>query len=126
MAKTSPAKPVSAVSMSATDALGPDADLPARMTAMIVDNVGAVRDKTTGPALNIARYVLFGAFAISLGTVALLILVIGGVRLLNNYLPDAVFGEEHTWAAHSLLGLVLLLAGLTLFKLKAKRKPARS
>ena len=44
------------------------------------------------------------------------------VRLLDNYLPDAWFGEDHMWAVHGLIGLVLTLAGVVLW---AKRKPAK-
>jgi len=42
------------------------------------------------------------------------------VRLLNNYLPDSVFGTEHVWAAHLLIGLVFSGFALVLW---AKRKP---
>ena len=86
-------------------------DWPAQAADAIVEQVGKVRDKTTGPAIKAARYIVFGAFAIFLGTVALIVFVIGAVRALDAYLPSAVFGETHTWAAHSILGLVLVLAG---------------
>ena len=87
-----------------------------------VEQVGKIRDKTTGPALKAARYAVFAAFAISLGTVALVIFIIGAVRVLDVYLPNSVFGETHTWAAHSIIGAVLLLAGLVLFRSKARRR----
>ncbi len=87
-------------------------DWPAQAADAIVTQVGKVRDKTTGPALKIARYVIFAAFAVLLGTVAAIIFVIGAVRALDVYLPDAVFGETHTWAAHTILGLVFVLLGL--------------
>ena len=98
-----------------------DRDWPAQAADTIVDQVGKIRDKTTGPALKAARYAVFAAMAISLGTVALIIFVIGAVRALDNYLPDAVFGETHTWAAHTILGILLLIPGLYLFLRKARR-----
>ncbi|MGK2928330.1 MAG: hypothetical protein ACSLFO_02005 [Acidimicrobiales bacterium] len=118
MAMTSPATPPSASPTPASV----DRDWPAKATETIVEQVGKIRDKTTGPALKVARYAVFAAFAVSLGTVALIIFVIGAVRALDVYLPDAVFGETHTWAAHSIIGLVLLLAGLVIFARKARRR----
>lgn len=118
MAKTSPA----AAPPNPADADPQQKDWPAQATDAIVTQVGNIRDKTTGPVLTAARYAVFAAFAVSLGTVALVIFVIGAVRALDNYLPDAVFGETHTWAAHSILGAVLLLTGLVLFFKKARTK----
>lgn len=119
MATTTPATPPASTPGSDTDQ-----DWPARATETIVEQVGRIRDKTTGPALKVARYAVFGAFAVSLGTVALVIFVIGAVRVVDVYLPSSVFGETHTWAAHSLIGSVLLFFGLVLFFRKARRRPA--
>ncbi len=120
MAKTSPATPTPA---NPADADPTAKDWPAQATDTIVTQVGNIRDKTTGPILKVARYAVFAAFAASLGTVALIILAIGAVRALDNYLPNEVFGETHTWAAHSIIGAVLLLVGLALFFWKARAKP---
>ena len=90
-------------------------DWPAQVADTIVNVVGSVRDKTTGPALTIARGVVYGTFAAIVGCVALVLLVIASVRLIDSYLPDAVFGETHTWAAHMIIGLVLTIAGLVLW-----------
>jgi len=95
-------------------------DWPAQIADTIVNVVGTVRDKTTGPALTIARAVVYGTFAAIIGFVALVVLVIAGVRMLDNYLPDAVFGETHTWAAHLIIGLLLTFAGLVLWM---RRRP---
>jgi hypothetical protein len=104
MATTSPAAPPAATA--------DEPDWPAQAADAIVEQVGKVRDRTTGPAVKIAGYIVFGAFAVLLGTVALILFVIGAVRALDVYLPSAVFGETHTWAAHSILGTVLVLGGL--------------
>ena len=124
MAKTSPAAPAP----DASAALRPDdgQDWPARATEAIVEQVQKIRDKTTGPALTAAHWAVYAAFAVSLGTVALVIFVIGAVRVLDAYLPDAVFGETHMWAAHTVMGSLLLLAGLILYRVKvtpARRQP---
>ncbi len=118
MAKTSPA----AAPPNPADADPQQKDWPAQATDAIVTQVGNIRDKTTGPVLTAARYAVYAAFAISLGTVALVIFVIGAVRALDNYLPDSVFGETHTWAAHSILGAILFLVGFALFFKKARTK----
>lgn len=104
MATTQPASP------NAPTATEPD--WPAQAADAIVDQVGKIRDRTTGPAIKFSGYVVFGAFATLLGTVAFLLFVIGAVRLLDVYLPDAVFGETHMWAAYTILGTIFLLAGL--------------
>ena len=118
MATTSPATPPG---VRRTDPAG-EQDWPAKATETIVTQVDKIRDKTTGPALKAARYAVFAAFAISLGTVALVILVIMGVRILDVYLPNAVFGETHTWMAHTIIGVLLLVPGLVLFRVKVRRR----
>jgi hypothetical protein len=90
-------------------------DWPSQIADTIVNVVGSVRDKTTGPALTIARGVVYGTFAAIVGIVALVVLVVASVRFIDVYLPDAVFGETHTWAAHMIIGLVLSIAGFVLW-----------
>lgn len=77
--------------------------------------VGTVRDKTTGPALTVARGIVYGTFAALVGLAAVILAIIGSVRVVDSYLPDAVFGEEHTWAAHMIIGLVFVIAGVVLW-----------
>jgi hypothetical protein len=98
-------------------------DWPAQMADSIERVVGSVRDKTTGPALTIARAVVYGTFAGVVAVAAIVLFVIAAVRLLDVYLPDAVFGETHTWAAHMLLGLLFTIAGIVLW---LKRRPRTS
>lgn len=90
-------------------------DWPDQTADTVVNVVGAVRDRTTGPVLTVARGVVYGLFAAIVGTAALVVFVIGAVRAIDNYLPDSVFGEEHTWAAHLIVGLVLVIFGGVLF-----------
>lgn len=87
-------------------------DWPTQAADTIEQVVSTVRDKTTGPALTASRGLVYGTFAAIVGVAALVLAVIIAVRLLDNYLPDAVFGETHTWAAHLVLGLVFTIAGL--------------
>jgi hypothetical protein len=93
-----------------------DRDWPAQAADTIEQVVGTVRDKTTGPAITVARAVVYGTFTALVGTTCLLLLVVGSVRLLDSYLPDAVFGEDHMWAAYLILGLVFVIAGAVLWR----------
>ncbi len=90
---------------------GQDEDWPVQAADTIERVVGTVRAKTTGPLLKVAKAAVYGTFAALVGLAALILFVIGSVRLLNNYLPEVVFGETHTWAAHLILGLLFVLAG---------------
>ncbi len=104
-------------------AAGPGAageDWAVTATDSIVRAVDTVRAKTTGPAITVARGVVYGLLAVLLGIGALVLGAIGFVRALDAYLPDAVFGDRHTWAAHGLVGAVFSLVGLLLW---SKRGP---
>lgn len=74
-----------------------------------------MRDKTTGPAITIARWVVYGTFALVVGSVVAVLVAIGAVRFLDVYLPDAWVGDDHTWAAHLIVGAVFSLAGMVLW-----------
>jgi hypothetical protein len=107
---TSPARPAALPSPP-----GPDADWPAQAADTIERVVGSVRDKTTGPALTVARGVVYGLFAGLVGATAAVLAIIALVRLIDNYLPDAVFGEEHMWATYLVLGVAFLVPGVVLW-----------
>ena len=87
-------------------------DWPIQAADAIERAVGAVRDKTTGPAIKVARGIVYGLFSLLVGTAVLVMLAISGVRALDVYLPDAVVGEQHTWVAHVLVGAVFTIAGM--------------
>lgn len=92
-----------------------DEDWPAKAAETIERLVGSVRDKTTGPAITAARAVVYGTFAALVGSAVLVLLIIGAVRVLDTYLPDSVFGEDHIWAAYLILGLLFVIAGAVLW-----------
>jgi hypothetical protein len=93
----------------------PAGDWAAQAADTIERAVGNVRDRTTGPALTVARAVVYGTFAALVGLAALVLGTIAAVRIIDNYLPDSVFGDEHTWAAYLIIGLVFVLAGAVLW-----------
>lgn len=96
-------------------------DWPAQATEAIVNVVGTAHDKITGPIRTVAKAIVWGLFAMVLGAVAFVLFTIGVLRLLDVYLPSAVVGDDHMWAAYVLVGLVFTLGGLTL--LRIARRP---
>jgi hypothetical protein len=93
----------------------PSGDWAAQAADTIERAVGNVRDRTTGPAITVARAVVYGTFAVLVGMAALVLATIGAVRLIDNYLPSAVFGEDHMWATYLIIGLVFVIAGVVLW-----------
>lgn len=97
-------------------------DWPSQAADTIVKVVGQVRDKTTGPAITAARGAVYGLLAGLLGFVCAVLLAIAAVRVIDVYLPEAVFGERNTWLAHLLIGAVFTIAGLVLW---SRRRPSK-
>lgn len=111
MARTgSPDRPVSSPSS------GVDThDWPAQAADTIERVVGSVRDKTTGPAITAARALVYGMFALLVGVMVAVLLAVGLVRFIDAYLPSSVFGDDHVWAAHGLVGLLFTLGGMLMW-----------
>jgi hypothetical protein len=89
----------------------------------VVDRIGSVvatvRDKTTVPITKIARAIVFGLVIAVLGTVALVLLIIGVVRL-HVYLP---FHPEarRVWVTYAGLGAIFLGLGAFCWSRRAPR-----
>ena len=96
-------------------------DWPAQAADTIERVVGSVRDKTTGPAITVARGIVYGTFALLVGTAVAVMVAISAVRALDVYLPDAWFGEDHTWVAHALVGGLFTIAGMILWSKRSSR-----
>jgi hypothetical protein len=77
-----------------------------------------VRSKTSDPVVGIARWVVFGLLAAVVGAMAVVLLAVGAVRALINYLP---VGDNRVWVAYLIVGGIFALAGLFLF---AKSRPS--
>jgi hypothetical protein len=89
-------------------------DWPAQIADTAVRVIEQVRDKTTRPAITIARGLVFGLVALIVGTVAGFLFLIGSIRLVNGYLPGKV------WTTYLLFGAIFTLGGVLLF---SRRKP---
>lgn len=99
----------------------PASDWPAQAADTIEQVVGSIRDKTTGPAITAARWVVYGTFAALVGLAVAILLAISAVRVMDVYLPDSVFGERHTWVAHLIVGVVFSAAGMGLWSQRGRR-----
>ena len=78
--------------------------------------VGTIKSKTSEPALNVVRTIVYALMGLGLAFAALLLMTIGAVRLLDAYLPQGV------WLAYLLIGGIFLVFGLLAWsKRTAKR-----
>ena len=97
-----------------TDPFVDQQDWPAQAADTIERVVQDVRAKTTGPAINAARWLVAGTFLAIAGVTALVLVLVLLVRVLDVYLPDAWVGDDHVWFVYLLLGAVLSVAGVLL------------
>jgi len=88
---------------------GLPADWHVLATEKVVSTVDTVRVKTSGPAIKISRLVVYGIMAAFIGLMALIMLLIGIVRLLDNVLPKDV------WLVYLILCAVFMIAGAFLW-----------
>jgi hypothetical protein len=101
-------------------------DWPAQAADTIERVVQGVRDKTTGPAITAVRWLVASVFLVLAGTMVAILLAVALVRLVDVYLPDSVFGEDHVWAAHGIVGLLLALVGLVMLSKRRGGAPDES
>ena len=94
---------------------GLPADWHVRATDKIVSTVDTVRVKTSGPAIKVSRAVVFGLLGGFIALIALIVFLIGTVRLLNNILPKDV------WLVYLILGSLFLLIGAFLWSKRPRR-----
>jgi hypothetical protein len=84
-------------------------------TDKIVSTVDTVRVKTSGPAIKVSRAIVFGLMGGLVSVIALIVFLIGLIRLLNNVLPKDV------WLVYLILGAVFLVAGSFLWSKQPRR-----
>jgi vacuolar-type H+-ATPase subunit I/STV1 len=85
-------------------------DWPAQAADFVVNTVDAVRNRTTGTILTIARVTVFGLLAVVLGLVVAVLTIVLLVRLLDEILPSNV------WLPYLVLGLASLIGGMLAFR----------
>lgn len=87
-------------------------DWPAQAADSVVDLVAALRDRTVAPLQMVARGIVYGVVMVPLAVLALVLVVVGLLRLLDNWLD--------TWAVYLLLGVLFTGLGLVIW---SKRRP---
>jgi hypothetical protein len=85
-------------------------------TDTVVRLVGAVREQTTTKAVFAARGLVFGIIAAFLGVFILVISIIGLMRALQALLDLAVEPAQAVYLSYFIVGGILCLGGLLLFK----------
>ena len=90
---------------SATPPAVAEPDWTEQVTDLIVDVVDRVHDKTTGPILGLAKWVVYGTVAFFAG---LVVLILGMV--LVSHLLDRIPGD--IWIPYVAIGAVMVLGGL--------------
>ena len=93
----------------------PEADWTDQVTDLIVDSVDKVRSKTTGPILEISQAAVHAIVALLLLIPVLVLGLVGVVRLLDWAIPVDV------WAIYAGLGMILVLIGVVLWRLRTPR-----
>jgi len=97
------------------EALTVPEEWPQRATEFVVGAVGTVREKTSGPAISVARMVVYGLLAFFLLIIALVLFVVGVTRLFVVYIPLEV------WAVYAIAGAFWTLIGLILWMFRPRR-----
>ncbi len=97
----------------------PGHDWPSEVADRIDSVVGAVRDKTTVPALEVARAVVYGAVVVVLATCIVVLLVIALLRLLYVYLPIQPLARR-VWVADAIVSAIFLGGGALVWR---RRRP---
>lgn len=108
MADRDPSVPAAAPGAETRGRVVPE-DWPATATRALVDAISSVRAKTLGPAIPIARGVVYGIVVAVVALVLAVVFFVGLARLIDNYLPADM------WATHLILGGAFTLAGLALW-----------
>lgn len=94
------------------------AEWPKQAADTVVDTIAKVRDKTTKPAIVASRVLVYGIVIGVIGSVAAVILMVGIIRLLDNYLPGEI------WTVYLGFSLLFCAVGLWLLKKANRSAPA--
>ncbi|MGH1491175.1 MAG: hypothetical protein ACRBK7_17570, partial [Acidimicrobiales bacterium] len=94
-------------------------DWPSKASATIVQYVGTVRDKTTGPALVASRYAVYVLAMVLIAMVLAVLLLVLLVRVLVTATAALPFVDDgETWLAYYIIGAIFVLGGAILWRKK--------
>lgn len=97
-----------------------DRDWTYEVTERIESVVDTIRSKTTVPAVLAAETVVYGLVAAILCAALIVLLVVAGVRLLDNYLPFDPRGRR-VWVAYAIVAAIFLGVGAFLWRKRLPR-----
>jgi multisubunit Na+/H+ antiporter MnhG subunit len=80
------------------------------LSGRVVDGVGWLKARTTVPVVRILRAVVYGLIVVVAALTALVLAVLGVVRMWDVYMPVHPVGRR-VWLGYVVLGAVLFLAG---------------
>jgi hypothetical protein len=120
---TSPgATPSRSTARGSMDETSSSGDWPKQATRTIVSLVDGVRDKTTGPVLSIAGWLVYGTVVALLSIPLVVLLLIGVFRLLESALVSLgnwtgwTFLAQPMWLVYLFFGVLCTLGGLVLWR----------
>lgn len=96
----------------------PPSDWPRQATKSIVNLVDAVRDKTTGPAVNAVQWVIYGTVMALLATPILILLLIAMMRATEGGLSKWFY--QPMWLVYLIYGTIFTSVGRVLWAKAAK------
>lgn len=91
-------------------------DFASLATTKVEEVVSIVRDKTVTPVLRAVRFAIFGLLAASVGVLLAILLAVGAVRLLDDYLF-----HWRVWASYLIVGGIFSGLGLFLSRMRHPR-----
>ncbi len=94
------------------------AEWPKQAADTVVDTIAKVRDKTTKPAIVASRALVYGIIVAVVGSVALVLLLVGLIRVLNNYVPGQI------WTVYLGLSVLFTLTGVIFIRKANKPVPS--
>jgi hypothetical protein len=87
-----------------------DPDWATQLVDTFESAVGSFRSKTSEPATRIVKYLVFAVMGSAVAFFLFALLIVGTIRLLDNYLPKGV------WVAYFILSGIFLLLGALLWR----------
>lgn len=107
-------------------------DWPAQATDAIVNVIDLVRDKTSGPAISVVRGLVYGTLFAIVGSAALVLVLVLALRGIDVgvaallELADLERAGRSTWIAHAVMGLLMLIPGVMLWRKGSRQAAAAS
>jgi hypothetical protein len=78
--------------------------------------VSLIRDRTVTPVIRAVRFVIFGLLALGIGALLSVLVAVGAIRVLDNYLF-----HQRVWASYLVIGGIFSVAGLFLSRMRRPR-----